>query len=70
MGPTARFIGGAQGNFWNDHLRLTHDSMAEAVRLHGFGILKLLAHLLPYAMVNCRPFAMLGVSLFLQMPLF
>jgi len=49
---------------------LSDQTMAEALRLNGFGVERSVAAFLPYTMVNRRVVPMLLVSLYLKMPLF
>lgn len=67
MGPNARLIGGAYWDFWDHHLPLTDEALAELFRLHGFEILSSTPRFLPYTMVNRRPVPMLFVSLYLKL---
>lgn len=68
MGPNARLVGGAYWDFWDHHLPLTHESLAELLGLHGFQVLSVRPRFLPYTMVNRRPVPMLFVSLYLMCP--
>jgi SAM-dependent methyltransferase len=69
IGPNVRLVGGAYWDFWDHHLPLTHETMSEALRLHGFRIVRSLARFLPYTMVNRRPVPMALVSMYLKLPL-
>jgi SAM-dependent methyltransferase len=69
MGPNVRFVGGAYWDFWDHHLPLTHETMSEALRLHGFRVVSSVPRFLPYTMVNRRPTPVLFVSLYLKFPL-
>jgi SAM-dependent methyltransferase len=68
VGPNVRRVGGAYWDFWDHHLPLTDETVAEAFRLQGFRIEKSLAAFLPYTMVNQRAVPMLLVSLYLKLP--
>ena len=70
VGPNVRLVGGAYWDFWDHHVALTHETLAEAFRLHGFAIETSVARFLPYTMVNRRAVPMLAVSLYLKIPLF
>jgi SAM-dependent methyltransferase len=69
IGPNARLVGGAYWDFWDHHLPLTHEALAEALRIHGFRVVSSLARFLPYTMVNRRPVPIALVSLYLHFPL-
>lgn len=70
VGPNVRLVGGAYWDFWDHHIPLSDQTMAEALRLNGFGVERSVAAFLPYTMVNRRVVPMLLVSLYLKMPLF
>src|SRR5262249_7598304 len=69
VGPNVRHVGGAYWDFWDHHLPLTNDTLAEALRLHGFKIAASIPRFLPYTMVNRRPVPMALVSMYLKIPL-
>ncbi|MGA3015597.1 MAG: class I SAM-dependent methyltransferase [Bryobacteraceae bacterium] len=69
MGPNIRFVGGAYWDFWDHHLPLTDHSLAEAMRVRGFQIERVIDRFLPYTMVNTRPAPPLLVYLYLKTPL-
>jgi SAM-dependent methyltransferase len=68
MGPNIRFVGGAYWDFWDHHLPLTDHSLAEALRVRGFEIERVVDRFLPYTMVNTRPAPPLLVYLYLKTP--
>lgn len=68
VGPNVRRVGGAYWDFWDHHLPLTDETVAEALHLQGFRIEESLAGFLPYTMVNRRAVPMLLVSLYLKIP--
>jgi SAM-dependent methyltransferase len=69
VGPNVRLVGGAYWDFWDHHLPLTHQTMAEALRLHGFRIVSAIPRFLPYTMVNRRPVPIVLVSMYLKIAL-
>jgi SAM-dependent methyltransferase len=69
IGPNVRLVGGAYWDFWDHHLPLSNETLAEALRLFGFQIVSSLPRFLPYTMVNRRPVPMALVSLYLKLPL-
>jgi len=68
LGPNAKYIGGAYWDFWDHHLALTDQSLAEALETQGFRVCQAIRKFLPYTMVNKRPFPLLFVSLYLMVP--
>ncbi len=69
LGPNVRFVGGAYWDFWDHHLPLTDEALAEALRLQGFRIASSFPKFIPYTMVNRRPVPMLLISLYLRIPI-
>ena len=57
------------GDFWDHHLPLTDEALAEAFRLHGFEVVRSHAKFIPYTMVNRRPVPGALISLYLRLPL-
>lgn len=68
LGPNVRYVGGAYWDFWDHHLPLTHESVAELLRLRGFQVVFSIPRFIPYTMVNQRPVPMLFVSWYLKVP--
>jgi SAM-dependent methyltransferase len=68
MGPNIRLVGGAYWDFWDHYLALTECSVAEAMRIRGFHIEKLVDRFLPYTMVNRRKMPSVLISLYLKAP--
>jgi SAM-dependent methyltransferase len=66
LGPNVRYIGGAYWDFWDHHLALTEQSLAEILEIQGFRICHSIRRFLPYTMVNRRPLPVLFVSLYLM----
>lgn len=69
MGPNIRFVGGAYWDFWDHHLPLTELGLAEALRVRGFRIDRVIDRFLPYTMVNKRSTPAALVRLYLRVPL-
>ena len=69
LGPNVRFTGGAYWNFWDHHLPLTDNAIAEALEIQGFQIEKSVDRFLPYTMVNRRRAPSILVSTYLRVPL-
>jgi len=70
MGPNVRFVGGAYWDFWDHHLPLTDEALAEALRLHKFQIVYSVPKFIPYTMVNRRQIPRFLISIYLKVPLF
>ena len=69
LGPNVRFTGGAYWNFWDHHLPLTDNAIAEALEIQGFQIEQSIDRFLPYTMVNRRHAPSILVSAYLRAPL-
>ena len=69
LGPNVRFVGGAYWDFWDHHLPLTDEALSEALRLHGFQIIRSLPKFIPYTMVNKRSVPRSLISAYLKIPL-
>jgi len=67
LGPNAKYVGGAYWDFWDHHLALTEQSMAEILEVQGFRVTHAIRKFLPYTMVNRRPFPILFVSLYVML---
>ena len=68
-GPNIRFVGGAYWDFWDHHLALTDYSLAEALRVQGMQVERVIPRFLPYTMVNRRAVPTTLVQLYLKIPL-
>ncbi len=69
MGPNVRFLGGAYWDFWDHHLALTENSVAEALEVQGFEVQRVIDRFLPYTMVNKRYAPAALIALYLKLPL-
>jgi SAM-dependent methyltransferase len=68
LGPNIRFVGGAYWDFWDHHLPLTDSSVVEILKVHGFGIERVIDRFLPYTMVNTREVPTALITLYLMFP--
>lgn len=68
MGPNVRFLGGAYWDFWDHHLALTENSVAEALEVQGFRLQHVIPRFLPYTMVNKRHAPAALLALYLKLP--
>lgn len=50
MGPNIRYLPGLYWDYWDHYVPITDNSIAEALRLTGFGINNVIARFLPYTM--------------------
>jgi SAM-dependent methyltransferase len=69
LGPNIKFLPGKYWDFWDHHLPLTEQSLAEGLELIGFKITHCYDRFLPYTMVDARRYPMAFVSLYLRVPL-
>ena len=69
QGPNIRFVGGAYWDFWDHYLALTDFSLAEALRVQGMQVERVIPRFLPYTMVNRRAVPSTLVELYLKIPL-
>ena len=68
LGPNIKFVPGAYWDFWDHFIPITEDSMAEALSLRGFRIVRKVARFLPYTMSGGKNVPLIGVRLYLSMP--
>ncbi len=68
IGPNIRYVGGAYWDYFDHHVALTDNSLAEVLTEAGFTIEKSVARFLPYSMSegSQRPIALL--KLYLKLP--
>jgi SAM-dependent methyltransferase len=68
LGPNLRYLPGQYWDFFDHHLGLTHQSLAEALRLKGFEIELLIDRFLPYTTQGALPTHPLLVKAYLKVP--
>jgi SAM-dependent methyltransferase len=68
--PNIRYVGGRYWDYFDHHLPLTHESLAEALELTGYEVEKVVPKFLPYT-VKDAPFEVppLLIRLYLKVPL-
>lgn len=69
LGPNIKYVGGAYYDFFDHHLPLTEDSVAELLQLKGFTIEQCLPRFLPYTMANGKQPPLWCLYLYLYIPL-
>ena len=68
LGPNLRYLPGKYWDFYDHHLGLTHLSLSEALKLHGFTIECCIDKFLPYTTQSSLPTHPLIVWLYLKIP--
>ena len=68
LGPNIRYLPGAYWDFYDHHLPLTHNSLAEGLAIHGFAIDRVIDRFLPYTTKSSLPSFPWLISLYLKMP--
>ena len=68
LGPNIRYLPGASWDFYDHHLPLTHNSLAEGLAIHGFAIDRVIDRFLPYTTKSSLPSHPWLISLYLKMP--
>jgi SAM-dependent methyltransferase len=69
MGPNIRYVGGAYWDFFDHHLPLTHESVAEGLAISGFEVERVIDRFLPYTTRSRLPQHPALVALYLKVPL-
>ncbi len=69
LGPNIKHLGGRYWDFWDHHLPLTEQSLAEALAACGLSVSKCLDKFLPYTMSGGRRYPLLFLRLYLHLPL-
>jgi SAM-dependent methyltransferase len=69
LGPNIRHLGGHYWDFWDHHLALTEESLAEGLALTGFEVTEKIGRFLPYSMSQGSNPPLWMVSLYLKIPL-
>jgi SAM-dependent methyltransferase len=68
LGPNIRYLPGAYWDFYDHHLPLTHNSLAEGLAIHGFTVDLVIDRFLPYTTKSSLPAFPWLISLYLKMP--
>jgi SAM-dependent methyltransferase len=69
LGPNIKHVPGAYWDFWDHTIPLTDLSLAEAMKLSGFGIRERKGRTLPYTMSNVRELPTAFLKVYLRVPL-
>ncbi len=69
MGPNIRFVPGKYWDFWDHHIPLSHLSLAEALQLHGFEVVKMLQRFLPFTLANAPRYPLFLLRVYLRLPI-
>jgi SAM-dependent methyltransferase len=67
MGPNIKYLPGTYWEFWDHHLPLTENAMAEALETRGLQIEAKIARFLPYTMVNQPQYPIAFLRLYLKL---
>lgn len=68
IGPNIKHVPGAYWDFWDHTIPLTDQSLAEAMKLSGFGIRERRSRSLPYTMSNVRELPTIFLKVYLKLP--
>lgn len=68
LGPNIKYVGGAYWDFYDHCLPLTHASLAEAMQLADFRMLKIVPRFLPYTMSAGKPPPLTLARFYLKLP--
>ena len=68
LGPNIATLKGRYWDFWDHHVALSDQSVAELLELHGFTIEKNIPRFLPYNMSRIRKRPLFLVRLYLRLP--
>jgi SAM-dependent methyltransferase len=69
LGPNISVLNGNYWDFWDHHVPLSHESLAELFEVHGLKIEKSVPRFLPYNMVRVKKHPLIFVKLFLRLPI-
>jgi SAM-dependent methyltransferase len=69
IGPNISVLNGKYWDFWDHHVPLSHESLAELFEVHGLKIEKSVPRFLPYNMVRVKKHPLIFVKLFLRLPI-
>lgn len=68
LGPNIKFVPGVYWDFWDHFVPITEESMAEALSLKGFSIVRKTDRFLPYSMSGGSNPPLFAVRLYLKLP--
>ena len=70
MGPNIRYLPGAYWDFYDHHIPLTEQALAEVMKKCGFTIETMYARFLPYTMSGGREYPQWMLRIYLRLPVF
>ena len=70
LGPNIRYVPGAYWDFFDHYVPLTDLSMAEALTVRGFDVVRRIPRFLPYTMSDGREYPIWMLRWYLAMPFF
>ena len=68
IGPNIAVLKGRYWDFWDHHIALSDQALAELLEIHGLEIKKAISRFLPYNMVRVKKRPLFLVSLYLRLP--
>jgi SAM-dependent methyltransferase len=68
IGPNIAVLKGRYWDFWDHHIALSDQSLAELLEIHGLEIKRAISRFLPYNMVRVKKRPLFLVSLYLRLP--
>ena len=68
IGPNIAVLKGRYWDFWDHHVALSDQALAELLEIHGLEIKKAISRFLPYNMVRVKKRPLFLVSLYLRLP--
>jgi len=69
LGPNISYLNGRYWDFWDHHIALSHESLAELFEIHDLKIEKVIARFLPYNMSRVKKRPLFLVKAYLKLPL-
>lgn len=70
LGPNINYVPGQYWDFWDHHVPISDNSIAELLKMKGFEIEQKIARFLPYSMSSGKQSPLIMVKLFLKLPIF
>ena len=68
IGPNIAVLKGRYWDFWDHHIALSDQALAELLEIHGLEIKRSISRFLPYNMVRVKKRPLFLVSLYLRLP--
>ena len=70
LGPNIKYLAGRYWEFWDHHIPLTENSLAEALTSRGFDISRCIGRFLPYTMAAGPQYPLMLIRLYVRLPIF